>query len=154
MRTAGSFNVPMISLKWKAIYTLQYHGHPIASAKFVCLKAWQILQWNLSVTTTSIIKSFTHDLFNNVFKWRLEVPICSCWQYLPSGAHLGGHWPPWWAPEGREVSHYVVVIDRFHCIMIYMLLRSLPCRCNISNTSFHWGRETYMRHQTTVKPLV
>ena len=24
-------------------------------------------------------------------------------------------WPPRWAPEGREVSHLVVVIDRFHC---------------------------------------
>ena len=24
--------------------------------------------------------------------------------------------PPRWAPEGREVSNYVVVIDRFHCI--------------------------------------
>ena len=24
-------------------------------------------------------------------------------------------WPPRWAPEGREVSHKVVVIDRFHC---------------------------------------
>ena len=25
-------------------------------------------------------------------------------------------WPPRWAPEVREVSHKVVVIDRFHCI--------------------------------------
>ena len=24
---------------------------------------------------------------------------------LPSGAHLGGPWPPRWAPEGREVSY-------------------------------------------------
>ena len=24
-------------------------------------------------------------------------------------------WPPRWAPESREVTHYVVVIDRFHC---------------------------------------
>ena len=23
-----------------------------------------------------------------------------------------------WAPEGREVSHQVVVIDRFHCISL------------------------------------
>ena len=24
-----------------------------------------------------------------------------------------------WAPEGREVSHYVVVIDRFHCTNVF-----------------------------------
>ena len=36
-------------------------------------------------------------------------------QFLPSGAHLGGPWPPRWAPQGREVSHWAVVIDRFHC---------------------------------------
>ena len=39
-------------------------------------------------------------------------------QCLPSGAHLGGPWPPRWAPDGREVSHKVVVIDRFHCTSI------------------------------------
>ena len=32
------------------------------------------------------------------------------------GAHLGG-------PEGREVSHYVVVIDRFYCLISY---RDIP----------------------------
>ena len=63
------------------------------------------IQWNLSVTTTSIIKHITCDSFNNVFKWRLKVPIYSCLQYLPSGAYLGGPWPPRWTPEGREVSH-------------------------------------------------
>ena len=26
-------------------------------------------------------------------------------------------WPPRWAPEGREVSHKMVVIDRFRCIV-------------------------------------
>ena len=26
-------------------------------------------------------------------------------------------WPPRWAPEGREVSQKVVVIDRFHCTL-------------------------------------
>ena len=37
-----------------------------------------IVQWNLSITTT----------------W---------WDtFLPSAAHLGGHWPPRWAPEGRH----------------------------------------------------
>ena len=36
------------------------------------------LQWNLSVTTTSIIKSITCDLFSNVFQWRLKVPFYSC----------------------------------------------------------------------------
>ena len=30
-------------------------------------------------------------------------------------------WPLRWAPEGREVSHWVVVIDRFHC-MRYMYI--------------------------------
>ena len=32
-----------------------------------------------------------------------------------------GPWPPRWAPEGREVSHKAVVIDRFHCIAIIIL---------------------------------
>ena len=40
---------------------------------FICFvqeKRWQFtkqLRWNLSVTTTSIIKSITFDLFSNVF---------------------------------------------------------------------------------------
>ena len=68
------------------------------------------LQWNLSVTTTFILKFITCDLFSNVFYWRLVVPIYSCLHILPSGAHL-----PRWAPESRDVSHKVVVIDRFHC---------------------------------------
>ena len=38
---------------------------------------WQ-MQWNLSVMTTSIIKSITWDLFSNVFYWRLEIPIYFC----------------------------------------------------------------------------
>ena len=46
----------------------------------------------------------------------MKVPIYYCEQFLPSGAHLGGQGPPRWAPEGREVSQEVVVIDRFHCI--------------------------------------
>ena len=46
------------------------------------------------------------------------VPIYFCWQLLPSGAHLGGPWPPRWAPEGREggryrqVSLYLDMLDR------------------------------------------
>ena len=30
--------------------------------------------------------------------------------------------PPRWAPEGREVSHKLVVIDRFHCNIFKMIL--------------------------------
>ena len=45
-------------------------------------------------------------------------------QCLTTGAHLGGPWPPRWAPEGREVSHCVVAIDRFHCIC-NVLIREL-----------------------------
>ena len=37
-----------------------------------------LVQWNLSITTTY---------------WDTS---------LPSGAHLGGRWPPRWAPEGRN----------------------------------------------------
>ena len=74
------------------------------------------IQWNLSVKTTSTTKCITFDLLSNEFWWRLKVPIYFCWQFLPSGAHLGGPWPPGWAPAGRGVSHSVVVIDRFHCI--------------------------------------
>ena len=86
-----------------------------------------IIQWNLSVTTTSIIKYFTHDLFSNVFTWRLEVPMCSCWQYLPSGAHLGGPWPPRWAPEGREISQLSV---RYRQVSLYWCLyRSYNASC-------------------------
>ena len=36
------------------------------------------LQWNLSVTTTSLIELITCDLFSNVFWWRLKLPIYSC----------------------------------------------------------------------------
>ena len=64
-----------------------------------------VVQWNLSVTTTFMITFIACDLFSNVFQWRLKVPIYSCQTFLPSGAHLGGPWPPRWAPEGREVSH-------------------------------------------------
>ena len=38
----------------------------------------ELVQWNLSVTTTPIIKPIIWDLFKNVFKWRLKVPIYSC----------------------------------------------------------------------------
>ena len=37
-----------------------------------------VVQWNLSVTTTSIIKSITCYLFSNMFKWRLKIPIYTC----------------------------------------------------------------------------
>ena len=41
--------------------------------------SWHLpIQGNLSVTTTSIIKFITCDLFSNVFLWRLKVPIYSC----------------------------------------------------------------------------
>ena len=36
------------------------------------------LQWNLSVTTTPVIKFITSDLFSNVLYWWLKVPIYSC----------------------------------------------------------------------------
>ena len=36
------------------------------------------VQWNLSVTTTSMIRFLTCDQFSNVFYWRLKVPIYSC----------------------------------------------------------------------------
>ena len=39
---------------------------------------YENVQWNLSVTTTSIIKIIACDLFSNVFQWRLKVPIYSC----------------------------------------------------------------------------
>ena len=35
------------------------------------------IQWNLSVTTTFIIKFITNELFSNVFNWRLMLPIYS-----------------------------------------------------------------------------
>ena len=53
-------------------------------------------------------------MFNE--EWRYQFTLAN--KFLPSGAHLGGPWPPRWAPEGREVSHWVVVIDRFHCNML------------------------------------
>ena len=37
-----------------------------------------LIQWNLSVTTTSIMKIISCDLFSDVFQWRLKVPIYSC----------------------------------------------------------------------------
>ena len=37
-----------------------------------------MLQWNLSVATTSKIKCITFDLFSNVFWWILKVLIYSC----------------------------------------------------------------------------
>ena len=41
---------------------------------------------------------------------------------MSSGAHLGCPRPPRWAPKGREVSHKVVVIDRFHCTRKFMAI--------------------------------
>ena len=68
----------------------------------------RVIQWNLSVTTTSIIKFITCDLFNNVFN--------EDWRYQFTLANNVCSWPPRWAPEGRKISLWVVVIDRFHCI--------------------------------------
>ena len=36
------------------------------------------IQWNLSVTTNSIIKFITRDLVSNVFSWRLKLTIYTC----------------------------------------------------------------------------
>ena len=38
---------------------------------------FKVVQWNLFVTTTSMIKLITYDLFSDVFKWRLKIPIYS-----------------------------------------------------------------------------
>ena len=47
---------------------------------YMCLIYFQYLrvQWNLFVTTTSILKSITCDLFSNMFEGGLKVPIYSC----------------------------------------------------------------------------
>ena len=34
---------------------------------------------------------------------------------LTMSAFWSSSWSPRWAPDGREVAHKVVVIDRFHC---------------------------------------
>ena len=78
-----------------------YLGHSelrLWKSKSVSNNWSSVIQWNLSVTTTSLIKTITCDLFSNVFWWRLKIPIYS-W------AHLVGPWPPRWAPAGRKVSH-------------------------------------------------
>ena len=54
------------------ISILQLVHNPLNDHEYI------IVQWNLSVTTTSIIKCIACDLFSNVFKWRLKVPIYSC----------------------------------------------------------------------------
>ena len=38
-----------------------------------------LVQWNLSATTTSIMKFIACDLFSNVFNWRVKLPIYSKW---------------------------------------------------------------------------
>ena len=57
------------------------------------------------------------------------VSFYSCLQFLPSGAHLGGQWPPRWAPEGREISHWVVVIDRLCTDILSLTVPLLGCCC-------------------------
>ena len=55
---------------WLWLYTNMYYAcNYLDSIK---------LQWSLFVTTTSMIKSITCDLFSNVFKWKLKVTIHSC----------------------------------------------------------------------------
>ena len=56
------------------IRTIQWRN--VTRPKTVGLRQMEI-QWNLSVTTTSIINFITPDLFSNVFLWRLKVPIYS-----------------------------------------------------------------------------
>ena len=51
---------------------------------------------------------------------------------MPSGAHLGGPWSPRWAPEGREVSHSVVVIDRFRRMRNISISSIVGVLCPIS----------------------
>ena len=67
---------------------------------------WWPPLWSDLLPVISSVMCFNED-------WRYQFTLAE--QFLPSGAHLGGPWPPRWAPEGRELSHEVVVIDRFHC---------------------------------------
>ena len=55
-------------------------SHNITTENALNVLLMTLLQWNLSVMTT---------------EWDIS---------LPSGAHLGGPWPPRWAPEGRNCS--------------------------------------------------
>ena len=66
---------------------------------------------NLSITTTSKINFITCDLlcFNGACGNQFKLANNFCL------------WPPRWAPEGREVSHSVVVIDRFYCTHSFCL---------------------------------
>ena len=81
MNPSHSSQVPVYSYVQKNIE--RHTVHTIVS--WPNLKQW-VIQWNLSVTTTSIIKPIALNLFSIVFQWRLKVPIYSCEQYLPSGA--------------------------------------------------------------------
>ena len=88
--------------------------------------------------TRSFDVFFHLSLNKQSYGWWFETPSCSLWRHCNGVAitHWGpqrhgryftdsilniifmteiGPWPPTWAPEGREVSHKVVVIDRFHC---------------------------------------
>ena len=122
------------------------------------------IQWNLSVTTTSITTFITFYLSSNVFWWKLKVPIYSCYQFLPSGAHLCGLWPLGLAPEGREVSHQMVVIERFRCIYrnkVFSIKYAHVCfdsfwhGCIIIISSTKGGMNLLLHSQTstTVQPL-
>ena len=81
--------------------------------RWICIFDWYAnkVQWNLSITTTSKIKCITFDLFSNMFieDWRYQFT-------LANNVCLLELMPPRWAPEGREVSYEVVIIDKFHCI--------------------------------------
>ena len=72
-------NIKEITLASSA---LQCHDQTVKQRWFLMRYTLTIyfihIQWNLSITTT---------------EWDT---------YLPSGAHLGGHGPPRWAPEGRN----------------------------------------------------
>ena len=101
------FNLKMIrEIASKIVmFSFQYLGSKFHLRIYDEIYMAKIVQWNLSVTTTFMITFIACDLFSNVFQWRLKVPIYSRQPFLPSGAHLGGPWPPRWAPESREVSH-------------------------------------------------
>ena len=96
------------------------------------IKTYLEFRWFLNT-----VKPVCNDLLNNKIYYLWFIQSCvyiktednNCLLSL-SGAHLGGPWPPRWAPEGREVSHWVVVIDRFHCIKMALVTKIL---CGLAN---------------------
>ena len=63
-------NLHRIPIEWWSNVTssvYHYHGDHDAILRLQPPCFWRHVQWNLSTTTTSIIKYITCDLFNNVF---------------------------------------------------------------------------------------